>query len=375
MTLIASTLNYRVPFIIGDLLISAINQEKSVILPVHPSDITSHLENDFLMPYGLRQKIYVITPSVCLAMAGNVGEMTNFLKEIRIICAIHEEITEQKIETFLRDYKLEENFGESIYLITLVEKVNEDEYELKYLTNKLWRSLDNDAFQTIRAKGSGEIAFLHHANDQGKLTIGQPKGTLSYAKAVNFSYLARLHAAERAGLATIKDFWGSGFEVVYLNGKEFKKFDKMSYVVIDEEFDKDGNIGDCLPCSITHYHYHDDILCIYAFEVYESVYEQTDTAYIISTSNYTLRPYAVPPLDRKIDYLPDELPQDFSFSSREIAVGYAVRTTDGFVTPSFYIEGNGIEITYQHEGELRIVMPMELANEVRSGLKEIFTNL
>lgn len=191
-----------------------------------------------------------------------------------------------------------------------------------------------------------DIAFLHHANSQGKLTISQPKGTLSYAKAVNFSYLAQLQAAERAGLATIRDLWGSGFEVVYLNGKEFRKFDNMSYVVIEEEFDEDGNMGDCLPCSVIHYHYHEDSLCIYAFEVHKSFYEQTEATYIISTSRYTLRPYAVPPLDRKLDYLPDELPKDFSFSSREIAVGYAVRATEGFVTPSFYIEGNGIEITY-----------------------------
>ncbi len=84
MTLIAHSINFRVPFIVGDLLLSGFKK-----VPFTPPtvfvDVSQYLDepNRKYFPAELAQKIYVVAPRLAVALSGSVYEMNEFLKELR----------------------------------------------------------------------------------------------------------------------------------------------------------------------------------------------------------------------------------------------------------------------------------------------------
>src|SRR5690348_10792787 len=131
MTLIAYTVNKEIPFLIGDILISATGLEKGIQLPTNDFDITDYLiTTEELKPFELRQKIYIISERVSIAFSGGVKQMTIFLKEFRLRCSYYDNtggITKEAISEFLNEYDLKNSMNDASFLIIHMELYSEEE--------------------------------------------------------------------------------------------------------------------------------------------------------------------------------------------------------------------------------------------------------
>ena len=117
MTLIASTLNNNVPFLISDLLWSSENSNQRVRFPTNIFDPSPYLSfNQENKPVKLGQKMYFINDKVCIIFAGLSDEILNFLILIKYTFQEYDEITKEDIHRFLEKYQLNRNFKDSAFL-------------------------------------------------------------------------------------------------------------------------------------------------------------------------------------------------------------------------------------------------------------------
>ncbi len=214
MTLIACTLNHKVPFILGDLLISSDQIEGSVPLPTSNNDITPHLfAGNSLRPIGLNQKIYILKDNVCIALAGKVIEMERFLIEFKLRCSYFDPVKENDIRAFIEGYNFIEEFSESAFFILLIEQGENNSFWVKqfwYPENEVWDFTENEIFEGAYAAGSGKQSFLNQLNANVKYKTSAGRGDVLQAIALNIGLIARLLAAELVSLFTIQKNWGRG---------------------------------------------------------------------------------------------------------------------------------------------------------------------
>lgn len=107
MNLISLTLNNGFPVMIGDILVTSTTtgQSKSVITPTALLGVGDFLADVPNKPYALFQKIYVINPCLCIGLAGNLAQMTSYLRSIRAFFA--DGSTEKDLKEWLNGYDKE----------------------------------------------------------------------------------------------------------------------------------------------------------------------------------------------------------------------------------------------------------------------------
>lgn len=376
MTMIACTLNYKKPMILGDILVSSPQAEESIQLPTNSININPYLQQDGSMATGLYQKIYIINDNVAIALAGRITEMIALLKEFRIRCSYYDPIDEAGIKSFIEGYNIAENFANSAFFIMLMVR-EKDSISVKqfWSPQEAWKRKESDVFEEVFACGTGADDFVYNAAEQQTFEASFEKGDVYRAIAANFGFIAKWLAIERVSPFTVNKNWGAGFETIIFNGESFMKLDQVAYLTLHGQFDKDGNIGLPIPQLIQYYQYHKDVLFISSIDVKDWRKEEKDDAIILYSENYRTDLFPVPALDLA-PCSAIELPPDYSFCTNRIALGYAIITpSNGIFAPSFFTESNSLQVAYRDKKNIEVKLSKTINELIGTKSKEVFPNL
>ncbi len=342
MTLIANTINYSFPIIVGDILMSTNFERKNISIPTFLKGIDALLPPEQkLFPYSLRQKIYVITDNLVIGFAGIEYQIKLFLEDIRIFFRAQKCDT-ASIYKFFDEYDYS-NFDGSSYLAIYSEETNKG-----ILINKKhrgqWTISESPTFQGIIANGSGAQDFIEHARTKYHAANFGDNNPLQKAIALNYINLCNLLSIESLSLTTLKKYWGAGFEMIYFDGKKFIKMDDIMYVIWKGFVDLDSEKYKVEPFLAMNYQYFDDTLLITA------------------TDFKLVERYGVPPIDRNIkDIDISVFPNKPNFQSSKICSSYVLELSNGKIsTPAFFWESklshNIISIKLNSERKFEVMV-------------------
>jgi hypothetical protein len=363
MTMIAINTNYNVPIIIGDLLITGDEKPGKFILPSIGNDILDQVnQNSSSYPRWLTQKVYILQDNLVIAFAGNGQDIKNFLTDIKLFARIYENVTLEQLTTWLKEYEFED--GNVISFAILFAEKKAEETTLSQILFGNWEKVDSTIYESTVATGTGAEDFLAEASsDQGFTTVHSP-GEGSYALQSNIILLAKLLAKERFNLSNIHKHWGGGFEVTYFDGTKFSKIDELVYLIFQARQEEDGNLSIPIPALLMHYEYVEEVLLITVLDMHKGQTEEIAEQLIATSQNFSVTRFVVTPFDYAGEINLGKFQLDTSFEVNRIAMGYIVETSKGTILPASFYTGEGMQITYKHVDDLKIVMDRRLNDNV-----------
>lgn len=328
-------------------------------------------------PAEMAQKIYVVSPRLAIALSGKVYEMKEFLKELRHICKIYENnIRQDHIHQFLKDYDLTTNFSHASFYIMLVEHTDKDSIFVSEFNFGNWDNVESEVYNKISANGSGARGFNEWANAPIKFISSHQKGDMWYAIQSNVSLMAKLMAIERSTLGTIKKNWGAGFEMMFYNGTTFIKFDQIAYLIFEAEFDEDGNIGDPLLTKTIYYEYKGETLIIISIDIGNPQCWEENEILQIKSNSVRVSIYPVHPIDLEETNDQNELESNFSFQTRRVGAAVIVTKNKGrLYIPAFFNEGPELQVEFRQGKSFEVMMMVELMRKIRGYSKEAYPNV
>lgn len=356
MTLIAYKLNYGTPFIVGDLLISSKAKNPPFILPTAVSSIDNLLSSDITMfPQKLNQKVYIIRENLCVALAGDVLEMKSFLSELKIRCSYYNPVKKEHILQFLDNHEISGDFAG---ILVFIENPGEDSGIVYKFTYGDWVETESYHFQSALATGSGAHDYLTAIDeqdefegelDENELKVGDPHHALT----ANYCLIAKLLGEERYSLRTVNSYWGAGFETIFYDGKSFRKFDDITYVIWYSKLDEELNFSPG-PTLVLHFKYYGEILLITSIQKSDQ------------------RSYRVLPIDLQDDTEFSNSSDLIPFESARIVNCYVVEKEDRkHTTITAFVDNLGMKVSFT-EGKLKITKYEELENYIFSKIEEKF---
>jgi len=239
-----------------------------------------------------------------------------------------------------------------------------------------WRYTDNDTFQAAYAIGSGKDVFISQLNQEAKVETTAGKEDIRRAIATNIGFITRLIAVEKVTLGPVIDNWGAGYEIIFYNGQSFEKISQFAFVVNICGFYDDGDIPLPRPNLILYYKYHNDILYIISLEIKGGEGKEENGVIMLTSRNFITRIFLALPIDRKEPLTSNDFPDDFSFQTNQISLGYAVIKDNGnTIYPSCFADSSNIEVIFKDGETLEIRMPTEIHEKIRAGVKEVYPNL
>jgi hypothetical protein len=338
MSLIAYTSNHGFPFIVGDLLISS-NQNSSFVPPTSADNVNSLISfaGDF-SPNRLSQKIYILKNNLCVALAGDVEKMKEFLRELKIRCSYYEEMKKEHIQKLIADYG---EVSDVEILIVLVSRTGKKTRYIDRFFYGNWNGIQNKSFEKAFATGSGsedflkEIKYSNKVNgklDDNKLNVNNPY----YALSSTLCLIVKFLGIERYSLNTIKKYWGAGFEAIYYDGDTFRKLDDITYIVWYGRFDEFDEL-DLGPALVLNNQYIGDVLTIKSFQ-------PDGTSF-----------FEVMPIDDCEVTNPKKLTSIADFRSNRIANSYVIEIEDQKFIPicTSVSDNDGMNVSYK-DGKLEI---------------------
>ena len=378
MTLIASTLNFKMPFILSDILCTI--------------EETSPETGQNVKEIAFKQKMYFIKNKTCIVFAGESPEIFIFLTVFKDWFQ-HREITKENIDSFLQGYDLDKHFGESAFFITHIENlakgrifVNQFYYprETNLVDRKefvikdgLWNIMEDPIYEEVSANGSGTSRFLNIVNESVKFESQYPEGDFLRTVQTNTSLIARLLALDLFSDYTSEDGWGGGFETAYYNGNKFEKIDDIAYLISHSQFDLSGDIGIPNPQIISYYKYRNDILYIVELRLRKPIIAETEIHFIFNYpfGEYSTTLFEVEGIDEENIYK-HELPKDLSFTTDKIAVGYALITPKNCIyNPAFFNIGPEVSINFEQGNKIEIVVDKKIMENIKKISLEQFPRL
>lgn len=158
-------------------------------------------------PFRFNQKVYILKHNVCIAFAGIVSSFKTFLEDIRIFCNIHDIITAEILNKFLKGLN-DESWEDFSCLIFVVEKEN-DENRLGIFKQGKWLRKQTDLFGEVWPIGSGGLDFIKETVVKADFS-GTSQNEQHFILKINVIMICRLLCSERATLNTVKKALGSG---------------------------------------------------------------------------------------------------------------------------------------------------------------------
>ena len=389
MTLVACSLNKRnIPFMVGDILWSSKFGKENLVLPTNIYPINQFIPNEqSLKPDSFNQKIYLINSRVCVCFSGDEIEILKFLKEIKLRCRIYgDEIDAIHLKEFLDEYKLEEQFIKSSLIIFWMNKQgkggmfnfpkNIHEFgENKNMSG--WFHLRSDVFGEVYASGSGRNTYLDLLNQKIDFKSSHEAGDIWNAIQTNVGQIARLLALEKITALTFQQNWGGGFETIFYNGREFQKFDEITYIISHGQFDETGDIGLPNPRLILYYKYYGERLLITAIEILYASKEKVDKKITFNSNpgEFVVNFFVVSGIDEE-NISVDQLNPNFSFECHTMAMGYGIISkTNSTYNPGYFVEHPELGVTYIHNKSVQLVLSEEISNDVSTGSRGAFPNI
>jgi hypothetical protein len=375
MTMIAYSDKKPFPVILGDLLITSPDKKDSFFVPSISENIMDFLDEPAAFhPYRLNQKTCILKDNVCVAVAGEVAVLKEFLKNLRYFCASRPTITSADMAAFLTSYKLTKT-GSAVSFLILVSERLEEEYQLGVFRRGAWRELTTEIFGKVAAAGSGAGTFLEGLQRGTTFKSGYPEDTLEKAIQSNVILIASLLAEERSRLHTVKKHWGAGFEVVYYDGNRFKKLDDITYVINEGKFGPTGEIENIpVPAIVLHFKYYGDVLVITALAPSSGETRETETEITITYKVFKVNGFLVEPMNfgGTIDLA--KIEEQLSFVGTRVAMGYILETEGGKYLPASFNVGDELKVQYVHPSSLVICMKREINDHIVKAAEEAFPN-
>lgn len=373
MTMIACTMNEAAPVVIGDLLISDHYKPEEFLIPVLTEDVLQYLsDSSEFHPIRLDQKIYIIKPNVCVAFAGSVYWIKQFLEDLTIFCNSRSTINSELLKEFLEGNK-NESWNDFSFLILVVEKKSSHFQTGRFLHGN-WRTLNSQIFGEVFASGSGSLDFLKESVELGSVLSQQDSSNINYALQVNIMMISKLLTKERLNLNSLRKYWGAGFEMIYFDGNQFTKLDNITYVINFGLSSNDGEINEVpVPIVILHYKYFQNVLTITVIKPHKGETEVTDIQYIIRSKEFEIRQFIVAPFQyQEFDEIGGHS-YNLSFTSNYVSMGYIIETENSHYLPTSFNVGEELEIKYDHPNTVTITMFKDindrLTKEIKSFLK------
>lgn len=372
MSLIASTFSQELPFLLGDLLFSSKEGRPDFItptqMPVYPmSEIYSEYK-----PMELYQKIYILRDNLALALAGNAYEMKEFICNLKLRLSIYEVLNDEVIKQFLLDFDLNENFSGSSMLMLLVLKQGSEMNYVNRYSYGIWDRLENEHFGSVWASGSGAENFLFQFSTPVSFDADSPRGTVSHSITANLGLLAKWLAIEKSTGVTLRDHWGSGFEMIYFDGQKFVKFQEICFVIFEGRSDENGVTEVVYPSVVMYHFYENDTLFITSLKLEQGSCSQIENRICYCSDKAETTLFVVTPLD-----LPAgtaiTTKQNLSFEANTIAVGYSILNhNQGLFNPSYFLRDGAVSVKFNHGQSVEINVPFEINQQILSGGKAAF---
>jgi len=384
MTMIATTLNYDIPFVVADVLFSSEEGAEGIRLPTNDFPVLPFLSDVTHKPVFLKQKLYIIQPNICLAIAGVEHELAPFVREFRTRCKYYSnfgtrKVTKEQIMEFLEEHKLDETLTESGFLISHVGYNEDNKPETwNHFTRGDWGQIDDDIFEGALAFGSGKEQFFNHIQQPIDVTSSHENGNIHRAVQMNITFVSKLLAIERATLSNLQNAWGAGYEIAYFNGTTFKKIENNAYVICHGNFDSIGEIGVPVPRLILYYNYNNENLIITAVELYKITITLKGEHIIFRSDfpDFFVNIYIVPSIEQRESDPPIEIAAKFSFLTSAISFSYAIITpSNGIFNPAFYTVSKDVSVEFVENKFVEIRLHSDLNDMVRDGAKKAYPNI
>jgi len=137
------------PFLISDLLWSSKVEKKPFVLPTNSFDITPLLpESRVYHPYTLGQKMYIINDNVCIIFAGDLLEIIEFLREVKMRCSYYDVLEQEHLTQFFNDYSFGTKYSNSACLLLHVK---------------------------MQANGSARFSFFYYPKEMHDVDVHSPE--------------------------------------------------------------------------------------------------------------------------------------------------------------------------------------------------------
>lgn len=365
MTMIACTLNIAMPVLVGDLLISSDYKQETFELPVLSEDVMQYLSKDAdVHPILLRQKLYILKKNVCVAFAGDVVNIRKFLEDIRIYCNVKDEITMQDMNDFMMQH-IDNPSWKTICFIILISERHKDFINVGRFTHGEWLTTNSQLFGETWATGSGADDFMNVVAESVQMISNCAIDSPDYVIQLHLVMISRLLANERKTLNSVRKHWGAGFEMIYFDGKEFKKPEEITYLINYGNYTEEGDIPEVpIPAIILNYKYYNEYLVITVIRALSGNTSSDDNHYYITSNNLLTRRFVVTPFNCTKDVTEIEnLGKDYSFTSNLNVMSYLLETEGYYYSPASINFGKELEVIHQNPDTLSITM-MKPINDI-----------
>jgi hypothetical protein len=357
MTMIACTINNGYPVILADILLSSTDKPATFSSPTLVDNLMNYLPADSMhYPFGLKQKISIITDYLCFAFSGYEHVAKGFLEDIRLHFRHRPTVSVANVEQFLKHYGVGELKGKLSFILILTEKV-EKGFQAAGITGGQWVEQKSGIFEDITVLGSGADDFLRAANRVDGNYTPRPQSARE-SIATNLSLLGSILARERSQLHTFAHHWGGGFELVFFDGERFARFEDMTFVYCHAKVNEFGYMDFPAVFKVTHYRYVEGFLLITDIETTQVSSEDIADSVIYSFHGGDCRPFIVPDIEYRGKIDAAKYTEDLSFSSRRAVLGYILEGKDYNYFPASFHD-QGVDVEYANGTSLKISIKKE----------------
>ena len=371
MTMIACTMNRNVPILMSDILISGSKRPDKFILPSRNENILGllkDLRDDG--PVCLFRKIYIPKRNVCIAFAGNVHIISLFLEDLLIFCKANPTADGLEMQRFCLTYGLTPDH--EISFLMVVADIVGDEYKFTRIKYGEWNVKMTPLFGEIISAGSGSQDFVREAMEDAEFISGQAADTIERALQANIILICKLLSTERVSLSHVKNFWGAGFEMVYLIREGFTRFENITYLINHADFNNTGETQIPIPEIIMNYKYVGEVLVITAINPLKGTTEENGDNIIIRYTEFNIKQFIVEPIFSSSDVDYNKLAGNPSFTSHINAMGYVISCPNGDFLPASFNAGPELLVEYQHDKSVTITIRKEINDTIADLSKKWF---
>jgi hypothetical protein len=364
MTLIAKTKRQNVPVLIGDILLTSEKGVENLPIPVNMGHLGKFLSTFQLKPHEYSQKLHIITPNLCVGVAGKYGEIREFIREMRQQCNYYTKIDKSTIEKILDDLDYKKLLQDSAFIISLAES---EETQIKWSSlfhpSSIFKTGTSEQFEEIVAVGTGAEKFLEFYQKVKAPCLPDTglEGVLIY----NLQILAKLLAADAAAFYNIQHAWGAGFEIAYFGKSGFEKLDNIAYVLFIATKDESGKILSFGPRKVLHLKYEGENL-IYSCLDLSNIAEHRDgeeVHYIIKNTKNEV--FVIQPIDNITTS--EIIVHDYNFRTEIIALAVIIELAPGtFRVSGAFVNKKGNSVVYNSNGLTLISLNCSIVDEMVS---------
>ena len=235
MTIVASFSIDKHPVLIGDLLLSAFNDEKNY----QPFNIPTCEDVNRLVPKilwrlvtGLQSKIILLNSQLALSWSGSEIAARTVLKELRH-SIIEDEFTIQNIHDFLDS--INDLGKQELYLTGMaLQKLDNGTATARFAWDheKKWNSTiyRSDVFGEVYAGGSGGDDLITTLKNIGtKPKASRDTNSAEQAILMTLSVLGHLQGQQMRKSQGLTSMYGGGYELITLLDGKLKKIDDITY--------------------------------------------------------------------------------------------------------------------------------------------------